>query len=468
MNWSTAMLLCLFVARQTEPSLEVHGKRLVLDSRIVDRVEDARLTVGQITRHPRNPLFREELPWEVRFDNLYANVIRDDADGLYKCWYSPFLEDAAVQSTPSAQRATVHYPRAMKQTGGHRLMGVCYAQSRDGLTWEKPLMDICLWKGKPSNILVVGPHGTGVVKDSHDPDPARRYKMFYVVERNSMAVAFSADGLHWSKPTPCPDIRAKGDTHNLAFWNPTLNRYVGITRLWDGRQRLVGHTQSDDFLHWTQAVDVFHGQPDRQIYAMPVFAYAGLYLGLPMIFDHKQDRVWCELAWSPDTIQWHRVDEGKPLIGNSPEPGAYDWGCVYAAATPIILDHEIRLYYGASNGPHTDWRDGFLALATLRPDGFAGYESLRADAPARLTTHPLIFPSPELCLTADAQGGAVTVAVLDAQGRIVTRSEPVVGNVTDAAVRWLDTAALVAQQGKPLRLQFQLDRARLYALRWAE
>ena len=61
-------------------------------------------------------------------------------------------------------------------------------------------------------------------------------------------------------------------------------------------------------------------------------------------------------------------------------------GCAYAAALPVFLDDEIRLYYGASNGTHNGWRDGFLALATLRPDGFAGYQPADAAKPATVTT----------------------------------------------------------------------------------
>ena len=51
-------------------------------------------------------------------------------------------------------------------------------------------------------------------------------------------------------------------------------------------------------------------------------------------------------------------------------------------ATPVFLKNEIRLYYGGSDWLHTSWRNGFLCLATLRPDGFAGYEQDSKDRPA--------------------------------------------------------------------------------------
>jgi hypothetical protein len=54
-----------------------------------------------------------------------------------------------------------------------------------------------------------------------------------------------------------------------------------------------------------------------------------------------------------------RVDPGTPLIPLSDEKGGDDWGCAYAAACPAVLEDQIRIYYGASNGTHNGWRDGF-------------------------------------------------------------------------------------------------------------
>src|SRR5204863_593439 len=135
----------------------------------------------------------------------------------------------------------------------------------------------------------------------------------------TMATAFSSDGLHWSSQILCPEIQVPGDTHNHAFWSPELCKYVSITRL-KTDQRLVARTESADFIHWSKAVEVLRGDKLHQTYAMPVFRYAGVYLGLAMMFDTKTDRVSCELAWSPDTIAWERIDPGQPLIPNSERP----------------------------------------------------------------------------------------------------------------------------------------------------
>ena len=51
---------------------------LVLDSRLIADVEDAKLTLGKVSKHPENPLFTEDKPWEPRYDNVYPDVIYDE------------------------------------------------------------------------------------------------------------------------------------------------------------------------------------------------------------------------------------------------------------------------------------------------------------------------------------------------------------------------------------------------------
>ena len=443
-------------AQAGETALPVREKFLLLDSRVVAKTDNARLAVGKVVKHADNPLFKEDKPWEPRFDNLYANVIYDEQAGIYKCWYSPFIVDKVSSDTPAAKRLEVPY----KSRG--REMGVCYATSKDGLKWTKPELGLIEYEGSKANNLVVRrPHGAGVFKDPAEPDPARRYKMFY--KGGKIAVRFSPDGLRWSDEVRCPEIEARGDTHNNAFRLPGAGGFVGITRLFDG-QRIVGRTESRDFVKWAKAVEILRGTPDAQTYAMPTFRYAGVYLGLVMIFRPKANRVHCELAWSPDTIEWQRIDAGTPLIPLADKKGRYDWGCAYAAACPVVLKDQIRIYYGASNGPHHGWRDGFLALATLRPDGFAGYEPALIGKPATVQTAALTCSGASLRVTADAEGGAVSVTALDDAGKPIGRGK-ITGNATAAAVIGLD---LSKHKGKPVRLRFELNKAKLYAFSFGE
>ena len=442
-------------------------KYLLLDTSLWAQDDNLKVTPGLARKARENPLFGEELPWEIRFDNLYANVIFDQTDGLYKCWYNPFIIDLATTDTPAAQRERGAYRAALKRAGADRRkrtpreMGVCYAVSADGIQWTKPDLGLIEFGGSSQNNLVMRDvHGVGVSLDSRDPDPAGRFKAFM-----EGGVARSPDGVHWSAMHACPEIKAIWDTHNNLFWDVRHGRYVGMTRLWNGRQRTVGRSESQDFNTWTQAVEVLRAlpeEPDRQTYALIAFPYAHLYLGLLMMFDTGTDLVDCELAWSRDTVQWERVCPGTPLIARGAE-GSFDWGCVYAAAYPFLKDGRLQLYYGGSNGPHTDWRDGFLGLATLRPDGFAGLSPVNQTQSATLVTQPVYCSGRQLCLSADADEGVVRAAVAGVEAKSLADCIPIRTDGTDLPLQWRDGDDLEALVGQEVQLIFELQNATLYS-----
>ena len=439
---------------------------LLLDGRIVESVRNAQLTVGTVAKHDRNPLFAEDKPWEPRFDNLYANVLYDEDENLYKCWYSPFIIDESTTNTPREDRVNGGKFRYQgKHTGRRREMGICYAVSRDGITWEKPSLGVVEFNdGKENNLVWRGPHGTGIFKDPRDPDPKRRYKAFF--KGKMISVGFSPDGIHWSDAIECPEANVRGDTHNNAFWAPTLGRYVGITRTWaKPRGRQVARTSSRDFLKWTEAKVVLEGIENHlQTYAMPVFYYAGVYIGLPAIYNSQTDRTHTELAWSPDTVTWHRIEPGTPLIANGAKKGRYDWGTVYAAACPVFLKDEIRLYYGACDDKHFGWRNGYFCLATLRPDGFAGYEPISPDVPAIVTTRPVVGTGHAVAVSADiGKGGSVTATIFDADGNKLAQSRPLRKNATDTKLKWPAKLNPAEFKGKKIRIEFQLENTKIYS-----
>ena len=359
-----AVVLCSFPASGALG----RDRYLLLDSRIVEKTENAKLSLGTVKKDQRNPLFKEDRPWEPRFDNVYANVIYDREDNLYKCWYSPFIIDKRTTSTPEEERnPTAHKYMKVKPRG--REMGVCYATSKDGINWDKPELGLVEFEGNKENNIILrgghfkgvfsGPHGANVFKDVDESDPAKRYKMFF--KGSDMSVSFSPDGIRWSQPIECPQIDADGDSHNNAFWAPGLGKYIGITRENYGEPdvRTVARTESTDFVNWTKAEIVLKGlEPRLQTHDMVVFPAGGVYIGLLGMMDfpdfqstdHTKQHV--ELAWSPDTVEWHRIQPGTPFIGHSPAGKEvygkmpYDWGTIFASA-PIFLDNEVQIYYGA-------------------------------------------------------------------------------------------------------------------------
>ncbi len=455
------------------------NRYLVLDSRIIENTDNAKLAVTAAEKDLRNPLFGEDNPWEKRYDNLYANVLYDEEDKLFKCWYNPFIVDQSSHGMKIEERQKKKYK---PQKG--REMGVCYATSEDGIVWKRPDLGLVEYEGSSKNNIVYrGPHGSGVIKDLREKDAAKRYKIFTASGQAKMAVSFSPDGIKWGPLSLCPEInpyRVDG-THYNTLWVDELGEWVGYTRMRDKQEigsdpmkkrhgawppRQVGRTTSKDYLNWTQAVPVMEGLDENlQIYSMPVFRHGNVFLGLPVIHNQRSDRAWTELAWSADTVDWHRVCPGSPLISNSDPVGSYDWGCSYSSAYPILLENEIRLYYGASNGLHFGWRDGFFCLATLRPDGFAGYEQKSAKKPAAVTSTSVECRGGELQLSADVQSvGSVKVKLFDRSNeQLLAEGEPVEESVTDGVVKWQNGFSIISVKGRPVRVQFIINAAKLYS-----
>ena len=441
---------------------------LLLDSRIIESTENARLTVGAVRKDENNPLFKEDKPWEPRFDNPYLSVIYDRQDKLYKCWYSIFIK-SDYEATPSKKRAW------LKWKEGRREFGVCYATSRDGIRWKKPELGIVEFGGnKKNNIVFRAVHGVGVIKDLHETDPQKRYKAIHPF-RGHTYVWFSPDGLHW-KRQKLPGLD-HGDTYNCVFWDPALGKYVLITRHWGGtgakkkrygggKYRQVSRSESPDFLNWSKAKVVLEGlNTDLQIHDMSVFRHAGIYLGLVGLFDTVASRQHVELAWSADTVKWHRICPGTPLIANGKQMGDYDWGCIFASP-PIFRKDGILLYYGGNNGRFMSWRDGFVCLARLRPDGFAGYEQVAggSNKTASLTTKPVSVVAGSLCVSADvAPSGYVKVTILGKDNKQLAEGKLIAKTVTDATIQWKDGFSFKKLKGKEIRLRFELRDSKIYS-----
>jgi hypothetical protein len=433
-------------------------KQLVLDTRVIQSTAGAKLTVGTVAKDPHNPLFRADRPWENALNNLYPNVHYDAPQRLFKLWYKCVLADKDVI-------AKMDQPSTIHDVGWYLL----YATSRDGLHWDKPELGLHKFDGQANtNAVTRDTPNVGVFHDPHDPDAARRYKMIYDVGSGKLRVRFSDDGVHWTEPQEPRGFGSQnGDTHNNAFWDERLGKYVLITRIFVG-ERLVARSESADFLHWAPPQLVLRSAAAEgkatQTYCMPAFPYANIYLGYAMMYHPGTDRsVDCELTWSPDSVTWQRVQPGTPFLPRGPQ-GSHDAMCIYGPAGPAIAqDGQLLIFYGGSEVPHRGWKRHCLpCLARLRLDGFAGYESEQPGATATIVTQPMRATGEPLRVSADAQGGTVRVSILDAPRFGSEPSASLSADVTDEAVVWSgrDFATL---KGQIVRLRFEITRAKVYA-----
>lgn len=452
---------------QPFPAREDHW--LAFDTRAFESgtVEGLELVHGSVRKHPGNPLLPADKPWEEATNNLYPNIVYDDQTKQYRLFYKCVIENKELI-------ARMQPPRTTHEVGWYLL----HATSTDGLKWEKPLHDQHAFTDAGfTNAVARDCPNAGVFLDPNPAAPvSRRYKMVFDRGAGNFFVAFSADGIRWDEPLPVKiQGHPVGDTHNNAFWDERLGKYVLITRHYLG-ERTVARSESSDFVTWEPSVMVLRPTIEEgtthQIYNLSVFRYGNAYVGLLMNYHLGAGRtVDCELAWSPDSLQWHRLLPGHAFIPLG-APGSYDSKCIYAQANPPLLDQEgnLMIYYGGDDFEHRGWvRSCLLSLATVRRDGFAGWHPT-GGGKGKVTTAPLMLGGDAILVSADVDDqGRIRAEVLDSDGGAIegfTADEcvPLTQTATDGVLRWqgADPARL---RGKIIRLRFTIEGdATLYSM----
>ncbi len=228
----------------------------------------------KLTRDKHNPIISAgDNPWEKYL--AYNSVYKNPKTGKYQMWYQSYVGS----KTPDKTLRCV----------------VAYAESEDGIHWNKPDLDIYpFYDIKKTNIVLLSNeghsvhYGASVIVNQNDPDPSRRYKMAYwdfVVkdggETHGLCIAFSHDGIHWKKYSNNPVLTgaygnkeqppymsgnekeedvitaAISDVIDAAY-DSLREKYVIYSKTWiDGPQgnmfwkRAVARTESNDFIHWS-------------------------------------------------------------------------------------------------------------------------------------------------------------------------------------------------------------------------
>ena len=436
------------------------------DSAFTRATKNVKIIPGKVTKHP-GPLFTEgcfsdpHLPWEVRYDNGYPNVFFDPNYQLYRCYYTSVVYDETSSLTTLAERATgIRYkPR------GPRLTALLYAESKDGIHWERPNLGIAeLLGSNNNNIIHLYAHGSCVFLDSHESNPAKKYKLITRDDHfpRKLCTAFSSDGYNFTELKPIPDIAfiMPGDTHNYVRLIEELGKYVLLTRMFTRELRTVARSESTDFINWTPPVEVFKGVGrDDQIYAMPYFQDEGKFFGLPAIYHEgdesleHNDCVDIELAFSGDTINWERIAPGLPLIprgkGHYPT-GEYDCGCCFPCP-PVDDGEQWRFYYMGGNGYHYNFRETSLCMATMPKHKLAGITARQKDITAEFTSIPMQVNSGNLYLNADLGENSIIEAEL-----LNPQQEPIPGyGFENFKIKTEDGKVEFTWNDKPVKLMMQ-------------
>ena len=159
----------------------------------------------------------------------------------------------------------------------------CYAESRDGIHWERPVLGTHETRGirgfepsRDNNIVIHGSTAKHVCvfKDGNPAAPdSERYKAIGLSSGfdppGTLRGLVSPDGLHWKVldkdpilTAPVGDHWPHFDSHNTALWDSNLGRYVAYMRGMDPRFgvfetyppgiRSIRRSVSPDFRSWSK------------------------------------------------------------------------------------------------------------------------------------------------------------------------------------------------------------------------
>jgi len=453
------------------------GSRLELfvDDWLIDRLDNTCLKMHN--PRPSQVALEFDRPWEGS-TSWVANVMREG--GRYRLWY-----------------------RAKDQDGDEAL--TCYAESDDGVRFERPNLGIHEIGGSSDNNVVLRgtPHWNACVFKDANPSASgsERYKGFLrgprLDDRATIYAYSSPDGIDWRlmQDTPilhaAPDARPNFDSPNVAFWDPNIDMYVGYLRGFTseseggigpaqrGYYRSIRRAVSDDFLDWNEPELIDMGSRDKEhLYtnaATLYFRAPHIYLMFPKrlrlgrkFFDDWPADGLSEGVFmtSRDGIRWDRRFM-EPFIPDGLDPSNWNERNMAVGVGVVPTDPaEISLYY-VEHYRHPTCR---LRRGVLRTDGFVS-----VNAPwggGELVTKPCTFKGGEFVINySTSVVGDIRVEIQDEHGhpiggRTLADSTEHFGDEIERVVAWRDGTDVSSLSGRPIRLRFAMNSADLYSMRF--
>jgi len=370
------------------------------------------LSVEQAKKHEKNPLIPlgdlnewdcgQARPWEGR------SIIYDEEDGLFKAWYT----------------GTDATPNRWWKTG--------YTVSRDGTTWEKPVLELFEFNGNKRNNIcaeICGP----VLKDTAEKDEEKRFKMFVKHSPNSpdgSAIAYSPDGIHWNDFTEL-DMSPLGDRKHdsvvfirdeqdpdptrryKTFWQFQVAANKPGPEMVRAKGMAYGPTETDWRPSPYNPILSPNDGLEQENHFLMYIPYEGQYL-LPYEYGWYQPNgtgsrgaytADIRLAHSTDGERFNRVRPDQKMIPRG-DHGQWDDQFLVISDKAIIKDDTVYLYYCGQGEDWTSWppqnkAEGFpfhttgcmrlsrMGLATLKRDRFTCLRALDGETPSFAITQPM-------------------------------------------------------------------------------
>lgn len=471
------------------------GRQLFVDSFLIYET-NLKILYHSPNFYSKNPVLKVDKPWELTPEGYpYAapfsdGIWFDEKDNKFKMWY---LSGAAGVNNYRHSLAT------------------CYAESEDGKTWTKPILDIV----KGTNYVDINNRDAATVwLDRNEIDPNKRWKFFNVeykvmnnIEYNDkyaqyqIVLKYSPDGIHWS-----PGVAHSGSITDRcsAFYNPFTKKWVlsmrySVPDVSNRSRSYLEHSNVEDVVSLAHMISnemqdkygVFWFTPDDKekrhpdypdtnpgIYNFDAIAYESIILGFYSQWQGPENGI-CKAAMMPkrNEIQLGYSRDGFHFTRPSHESfmeidttdGAWNNGNMQSVnGAPLIVGDSLY-FYSSGRIKNNIWWDAGMStgLAILRRDGFV---SMHADKKEGfLVTEKVTFDGKYFFVNADVSKGKLLVEVLDENKKPIegfTYKDCIVmqkTNSTKQQIVWKNKANLSELSGKNVRFKFHLTNGNLYS-----
>ena len=438
----------------------------------------------------------------------------DSQGGIKLVAHEPTKCEVSIESDRPWESGGVHYSSVVQDgdrfrmwyradTGGDPLNArdseswICYAESTDGIRWEKPDLGIVDSVENGHNNILFPDKASGinpcVIIDPSASD-AERYKMITRGSGPANVLGYtSADGITWEPIAENPLLSEPGpfDSHNVLAYDDESDRYVIFCRGVDTNRpgnfkdgiRAIRRAESKDFRTWSEMEIVVTADDDDPVdlhlYTNAAYRYTRAqraWMMFPMILyvDREGNANSypglsdAQFIVSRDGVTWDRRFRHPFLSPGRDERDWVDRNPIVGIGMLQTAPDELSVYYSEL----LRCEDCRFSRCSIRVDGFV---SVRGpyDRWGEFTTPPLQTTGHRLELNYKTTGGGMMeVELQDASGNTLPGfsfddCDTLFGDHIDATVTW-NGQARFDPPDDTVRLRVRLRDADLFAFKFNE
>lgn len=326
---------------------------------------------------------------------------------------------------------------------------ICFASSRNGISWEKPSLGMTTFNGSTDNNIIFDADrgltgGFFAFRDTNaDSESRQQYKAIGITSDGYFQLYTSADGLHWEYKGNADKKISNDEYHPLnltsVFWNKSREEYQCFYTAEKSGKQVIMMLSSKDFVNWKKSgvalSDKEYGFASANIF--PYYRNENMLIGLPMRRVTVSDKeavdnfasenpvpgsiTDCVFAYSADAENFD-ISQRAWLSAGPQTDKNWIYGDCFAASgliqTPSLhsrqgQDEEISVYVAENVLSETSAQ---LVRYTTRIDGFYSYSAPYSTK--KVVTKPIVFDGSRMTLNfSTSTDGYVYVRILDKNGQ---------------------------------------------------